>query len=371
MVHFILSAVVATSLTGEDAKNINAMRSWVVLAGDLGRPVADKLTDFGIDVTGEKHQDDAVLLQGDGTRIVINFATGAFEVLDPGGQTSHSGQFTFDLSDPSRLNWKGEIGGLPAEGFVVTDNEPNSVLVHVALAKHATFRVRLRLTRVDDGTVLCTNISGHRIAQALWSQLMVKGVDLRQDNGPGGTLHLRDKISGAVITWDRGSGNLMIFAADGTLAHDARMQFDTSHPCRIACSGDIDGVKVDGILVPAASGRIGEVVLQARVGNTDYRMRAMADGTQEGGVTVLTTDPNVWKCVCVHGAYGPNYPTGGCKWADCEDTPGMVSCRDPNWPPNVYGTCKFVKRKGPGVDVMVGLLIGTALLLWWKPRTGG
>jgi len=183
----------------------------------MGRPVVEKLSEFGVDITGKLRRNKVVLLQGDGTRIVVDFTTGALRVIDPTGVGLLVGELRFDSSNRDRLIWKGVIEGVPAEGFVVTDNEPNSVLVQGTIGQQPTWRVRFELTRIDPDTILCTNITGLRTVQALSGQLKKLGLDLRP-SPERREITLRLVNWGSAV-WNLESGEFVVRDSVGEATH--------------------------------------------------------------------------------------------------------------------------------------------------------
>ena len=160
------------------------------LAPDLGCPVAEKLCDFGVQIDAEGGHGKVVFKQQDGGKISVDFTTGALLVTTSQGDPSYTGNITLNLSNPRQIDWTGQINGAPASGFVVTDNEPDSILVQAVLADGA-YRMRWRLSPGNAGEVICNDITSLRSVRSVAGQLHQVGLDL---SGSGRKDHLRARL---------------------------------------------------------------------------------------------------------------------------------------------------------------------------------
>jgi len=280
--------------------------SGIDLAGDLDRPVVDKLTDFGIRL-GDAGWNGAVAFQiDDGSRIAVNFKTGDVTVFDPKGVVTHRGKIAFDLSDPLRINWQGQINDAPANGFLVADNEPNSVLLQASV-EGTLSRFRWQLSAGNEGIVNCKDISSVRTVRSLWGQLYQVGFRLTGKKAKDDlTVRLKD---GSSIAYNVPSGDFTFFAPDGAVAHAGSIKLDISHPSRIYLQGTIDADAVTGFLVPM--NKEGLLLYQAVVESVYRRGLIRLRGIAEDEATLAESVAAV-ICTC-----WPEVGAGGCTEADC------------------------------------------------------
>lgn len=252
------------------------------LAPDLSRPVAEKLRDFGVQIDAKGAHGKVVFKQQDGGKISVDFTTGALLVTTPQGDPSYTGHITVNFSNPRQIDWTGQVNGAPASGFVVTDNEPDSILVQAVLADGA-YRMRWRLSPGEAGEVICDDITSLRTVRSVAGQLHQVGLDL---SGSGKKDHLRVRLDdGSFIEYTVSTGDFTFFDPQGNPIHTGRLHVDSSHPSRIVYTGNINGNSLEGFLMPMKDE--GSLLVQASMGTEVFRSVVILKGIDKNGDSLM------------------------------------------------------------------------------------